>query len=63
MFAVQRHGAGLGNLLPVIAAQTAVLNQQRTGLDLQARVLDTQVALMRALGGGYRAELPAPKPL
>jgi NodT family efflux transporter outer membrane factor (OMF) lipoprotein len=62
-FAVQRHGAGLGNLLPVIAAQVAVLNQQRAGLDLQARVLDTQVALMRALGGGYRAELPAPKPL
>ena len=62
-FAVQRHGAGLGNLLPVIAAQSAVLNQRRAGLDLQARVLDTQVALMRALGGGYRAELPAPKPL
>jgi hypothetical protein len=27
-------------------------------VDLSARVIDTQVSLMRALGGGYRAELP-----
>lgn len=61
--AVQRHAAGLGNLLPVIAAQTVVLNQHRVGLDLRARALDTEVALMRALGGGYRAEFSAAKAL
>jgi len=57
--AVQRYEAGLGNLLQVLSAETAVLNQRRLGVDLAARALDTQVALMRALGGGYRAELPA----
>ncbi len=57
--AVQRYEAGLANLLQVLSAETAVLNQRRLGVDLAARALDTQVALMRALGGGYRAELPA----
>ena len=56
--AVQRYEAGLGNLLQVLNAETAVLAQRRMGVDLTARALDTQVALMRALGGGYRAELP-----
>jgi NodT family efflux transporter outer membrane factor (OMF) lipoprotein len=57
--AVQRYDAGLGNLLQVLGAETAVLNQRRQGVDLAARALDNQVALMRALGGGYQAELPA----
>ena len=56
--AVQRYEAGLGNYLQVLAAETSVLNQRRQSVDLTARALDTQVALMRALGGGYRAELP-----
>ena len=60
--AVQRYEAGLGNLLQVLNAETAVLNQRRMGVDLAARALDTQVALVRALGGGYRAELPSVKP-
>lgn len=55
--AVQRHEAGLGNLLNVLAAETAVLSQHRQGVDLAARALDNQVALMRALGGGYHAGL------
>lgn len=57
--AVQRYEAGLGNYLQVLTAETTVLNQRRQGVDLAARALDTQVALMRALGGGYRAELPS----
>lgn len=56
--AQRRYAAGLGNFLSVLAAETAVLNQRRLGVDLSARTRDTQVALMRALGGGYRAELP-----
>jgi NodT family efflux transporter outer membrane factor (OMF) lipoprotein len=54
--AVQRYRAGLGNYLNVLTAETSVLNQRRQAVDLAARALDTQVALMRALGGGYTPE-------
>ena len=50
---LQRYKAGLGTYLNVLAAETAVLNQRRLGVDLAARALDTQVALIRAFGGGY----------
>lgn len=56
--ATRRYEAGLGNLLQVLAAETAVLGQRRQGVELAARAMDTQVALMRALGGSYRGELP-----
>ena len=51
--AVQRYKAGLGNYINVLTAETSVLSQRRAAVDLDARALDTQVALMRALGGGY----------
>ena len=51
--AVQRYKAGLGTYLNVLTAETSVLAQRRAAVDLEARALDTQVALMRALGGGY----------
>jgi NodT family efflux transporter outer membrane factor (OMF) lipoprotein len=51
--AVQRYKAGLGNYLQVLTAETSVLRQRSAAVDLAARALDTQVALMRALGGGY----------
>ena len=51
--AVQRYKAGLGNYLNVLSAETSVLAQRRLAVDLAARALDTHVALMRALGGGY----------
>jgi NodT family efflux transporter outer membrane factor (OMF) lipoprotein len=51
--AVQRYKAGLGNYLNVLTAETSVLRQRSAAVDLAARALDTQVALMRALGGGY----------
>jgi NodT family efflux transporter outer membrane factor (OMF) lipoprotein len=54
--ATQRYKAGLGTYLNVLAAETAVLNQRRLGVDLAARALDNQVALVHALGGGYRSE-------
>ena len=57
--AVQRYKAGLGNYLNVLTAETSVLAQRRQAVDLAARALDTQVALIRALGGGYTAA-PAP---
>ena len=61
----QRYEAGLGSYLQVLSAETAVLDQRRLAVDLQARLLDTQVALVRALGGGYRPEAAvalAPQP-
>ena len=54
--AVQRYQAGLGNYLNVLSAETSVLAQRRQGVDLAARALDTQVQLIRALGGGFTAE-------
>ncbi len=54
--AVQRYKAGLGTYLTVLTAETNVLAQRRQAADLKARALDSQVALMRALGGGYAAE-------
>jgi outer membrane protein TolC len=52
-FALQRYRAGLTPYLVVLNAESGVLTQRRLGADLKARVLDTQVALSRALGGGY----------
>ena len=52
--AVQRYGAGLGNYLNVLTAETSVLLQRREAVDLAARALDTQVGLARALGGGWQ---------
>ena len=52
--ATQRYQVGLGTYLHVLAAETAVLAQRRQAVDLHARLLDTQVQLMRALGGGYK---------
>ena len=62
--ATQRYRAGLGSYLNVLTAETNVLAQRRSAADLEARALDTQVALIRALGGGYDAassEAPAPQ--
>jgi NodT family efflux transporter outer membrane factor (OMF) lipoprotein len=51
--AVQRYRAGLGTYLVVLNVETNVLTQRRAAVDLKARALDAQVALARALGGGY----------
>ncbi|MFO1326227.1 MAG: efflux transporter outer membrane subunit [Rubrivivax sp.] len=53
--AQQRHAVGLAGRLPVLEAEAAVLQQRRAAVDLQARQLDAEVALIRALGGGYEA--------
>ncbi|MET0335724.1 MAG: efflux transporter outer membrane subunit [Rhizobacter sp.] len=57
--AVQRYKAGLGTYLVVLNAETGVLAQRRAAADLKARALDTQVALIRSLGGGYADAAPA----
>lgn len=53
--ATQRYKAGLGTYLTVLNAESNLLAQRRSSTDLQARTLDTQVSLARALGGGYAA--------
>jgi NodT family efflux transporter outer membrane factor (OMF) lipoprotein len=53
--ATQRYRAGLSTYLVVLNAEAGVLNQRRQAADLKARAWDAQVALVRALGGGYAA--------
>lgn len=53
---VARFSAGLTNQLAVLNAETQWLAQRRVAVDLQARELDNRVALMKALGGGWRDE-------
>lgn len=52
--AAQRYQAGLGNFLVVLTAEANVLAQRRGVVDLKARHLSAEVALSRALGGGWR---------
>jgi outer membrane protein TolC len=61
--ALQRYRAGLGNFLTVLTAQTNVLAQQRNSTELTARLLASDVALSRALGGGFDAGSPDAVPL
>ena len=56
--AQQRMQAGLGNRLAELSAQAAWLAQQRNAIDAQARQLDVQVQLVRALGGGWSDDAP-----
>jgi len=52
--ATMRYKAGLGTQLTVLNAESNVLQQRRLATDLQARRIDQQMALMKALGGGYQ---------
>jgi NodT family efflux transporter outer membrane factor (OMF) lipoprotein len=60
--ATQRYRAGLGSVMVVLNAEAPVLNQRRAAADLQARALDSQIGLIRALGGGYGADAEATPP-
>jgi NodT family efflux transporter outer membrane factor (OMF) lipoprotein len=55
----QRYKAGATSYLEVLTAETALLSNQRTLTDLQARQFAASVQLIRALGGGWDAsQLP-----
>ncbi|WP_043460156.1 efflux transporter outer membrane subunit [Azohydromonas australica] len=54
--AVQRYGAGLSSQLTVLSAEGPLLAQRRLAAELQARSLESQVALLRALGGGWQPD-------
>ncbi len=53
-FAQERYRAGLGSYLVVLTTESQVLAQRRQAVDLQARQIDTRIALMKALGGGWQ---------
>jgi NodT family efflux transporter outer membrane factor (OMF) lipoprotein len=54
--ATDRYRAGLGTLLTVLSAEGSVLTQRRATTDLKARHLNAEVALIKALGGGFKED-------
>lgn len=50
-----RYDGGLSNYLEVLNAEDTLLSSMRSLTDLQSRAFSLDVALVRALGGGYRA--------
>lgn len=53
-FAVQRYKAGLANQIVMLNTESQVITQRRLAVDLRARELDTRIALLAALGGGWQ---------
>jgi NodT family efflux transporter outer membrane factor (OMF) lipoprotein len=56
-----RYQGGLANYLEVLSAEETLLNTLKTQSDLQSQVFVLDVALVKALGGGYRMPEPAGK--
>jgi len=54
-----RYKAGLSNYLDVLTAEQALIVARRRDADLSARAFALDVALVRALGGGYAAAADA----
>jgi len=55
----ERYKGGVTGYLEVLTAESALLQDQRTNLDLQTRQFVASVGLVRALGGGWDAnQLP-----
>lgn len=50
-----RYKGGLSNYLDVLSAEEALLGSQRALRDMQSRSFTLDVALIKALGGGYQA--------
>ena len=53
--AVLRYNGGLSPYLVVLTAQSTLIAQERASADLKAQTLAANVALVRALGGGFVA--------
>lgn len=52
--AMLRYRGGLAPYLSALTVETQLLTQRRAAAELRARRLDLQVALVRALGGGFQ---------
>jgi NodT family efflux transporter outer membrane factor (OMF) lipoprotein len=57
--ATQRYRAGIGSYITVLNAETNVIALRRLTTDLRARAIDSQMLLVRSLGGGYAAPAEA----
>lgn len=55
--AQQRYNGGLATYLDVLAAEDTVLAARRAATDLDARAVSLDIALVRALGGGFSEQL------
>lgn len=51
--ATERYKSGIDSYLNVITAQTTLLNNQRTAVNLQMQQMTASVELIKALGGGW----------
>ena len=59
--ATTRYRAGIDPYLNVIAAQTTLLTNQQTAVNLRRQQMTASVQLIEALGGGWTsAQLPSP---
>ena len=54
----QRYEGGLSTYIDVLTAEDTVLDRRRAAADLDARAFTLDVALMRALGGGFTDPFP-----
>ena len=62
--ATARYRAGIDPYLNVIAAQTILLSNQQTAVNLRRQQMTASVQLIEALGGGWAsAQLPSPQQL
>jgi len=57
--AVNQYKAGTTSFLAVVVLQASALNSERTALTILGRRLTASVALIRALGGGWNADMLA----
>jgi outer membrane protein TolC len=53
----QRYKGGVTSYLEVLTAETTMLDNQRTAIDIQTRQFVASVNLVRALGGGWDVTL------
>jgi NodT family efflux transporter outer membrane factor (OMF) lipoprotein len=51
----QRYKGGVTSYLEVLTAETTLIQNQRTAIDLRTRRFESSVGLIRALGGGWDA--------
>lgn len=62
--ATERYKTGIDSYLNVITAQTTLLTNQRTAMNIRTQQMTASVQLIKALGGGWNAsELPTTKEL
>ncbi len=61
--ALQRYRDGIGNKLEVLSTQAPLLQSEAALAELHIRQLDASLQLVKALGGGWQDDGPAPPPL